>query len=45
VYNRQGEQLGEVYNFMVGKRSGQVAYAVMSFGGFVGIGKRYHALP
>ena len=45
VYNRQGEQLGEVYNFMVGKRSGQVAYAVMSFGGFLGIGKRYHALP
>ena len=45
VYNRQGEQLGEVYNFMVGKRSGRVAYAVMSFGGFLGIGQRYHALP
>jgi hypothetical protein len=45
VYNRDGEQLGEVYNFMVGKRSGRVAYAVMSFGGFLGIGQRYHALP
>jgi hypothetical protein len=45
VYNRQGETLGEVYNFMVGKRSGQVAYAVMSFGGFLGIGQKYHALP
>lgn len=45
VYNRQGEKLGEVYNFMVGKRSGQVAYAVMSFGGFLGIGQKYHALP
>jgi len=45
VYNRQGEQLGEVYNFMVGKRSGRVAYAVMSFGGFLGMGQRYHALP
>jgi PRC-barrel domain len=45
VYNRQGERLGDVYNFMVGKRSGRVAYAVMSFGGFLGIGKRYHALP
>ena len=33
VYNRQGENLGTVYNFMVGKRSGQIAYAVMSFGG------------
>ncbi|WP_425311715.1 PRC-barrel domain-containing protein [Microvirga massiliensis] len=45
VYNRKGERLGDVYNFMVGKRSGRVAYAVMSFGGFLGIGQRYHALP
>ena len=45
VYNRQGEHLGEVYNFMVDKYSGQVAYAVMSFGGFLGIGERYHPLP
>jgi len=45
VYNRQGEKLGEVYNFMVGKRSGEVAYAVMSFGGFLGIGQKYHVLP
>jgi hypothetical protein len=45
VYNRQGEHLGEVYNFMVDKYSGQVAYAVMSFGGFLGIGESYHPLP
>jgi hypothetical protein len=45
VYNRQGEKLGEVYNFMVGKRSGRVAYAIMSFGGFLGIGQKYHPLP
>jgi hypothetical protein len=45
VYNRQGERLGEVYNFMVGKRSGQVAYAVMSFGGFLGMGESYFPLP
>lgn len=45
VYNRQGEHLGEVYNFMVDKYSGQVAYAVMGFGGFLGIGERYHPLP
>ena len=30
VYNRQGEHLGSVYNLMVDKISGQVAYAVMS---------------
>jgi hypothetical protein len=45
VYNRQGEKLGEVHNFMVGKRSGQVAYAVMSFGGFLGVGQKHHLLP
>ena len=45
VYNRQGEKLGEVYNVMVGKRSGEVAYAIMSFGGFLGIGQKYHPLP
>jgi hypothetical protein len=30
---------------MVDKRSGKIAYAVMSFGGFLGIGERYHPLP
>ena len=45
VYNREGERLGSVYNFMVDKMNGQVAYAVMSFGGFLGIGDSYHPLP
>jgi PRC-barrel domain len=45
VYNRQGEHLGAVYNFMVDKFTGQVAYAVMSFGGFLGLGESYHPLP
>jgi hypothetical protein len=45
VYNRHGEHLGSVYNLMVDKYSGQVAYAVMSFGGFLGIGESYHPLP
>ena len=45
VYNPSGERIGEVYNFMVDKRSGRVAYAVMSFGGFLGIGQHYHPLP
>jgi len=45
VYNRQGDHLGEVYNFMVNKRTGQVDYAVLSFGGFLGMGESYHPLP
>ena len=45
VYDRAGEQLGTISNFMVDKVSGQVAYAVMSFGGFLGLGESYHPLP
>jgi sporulation protein YlmC with PRC-barrel domain len=45
VYNLAGEHLGTVINVMIDKYSGQVAYAVMSFGGFLGIGERYHPLP
>ena len=45
VYNRQDESIGSVYTVMIDKYSGQVAYAVMSFGGFLGIGERYHPLP
>jgi PRC-barrel domain protein len=45
VYNRQGEKLGSIHNFMVDKRSGKVEYAVLSFGGFLGMGDSYHPLP
>jgi len=45
VYNLQGERLGTVSNFMVDKFTGQVAYAVMSFGGFLSLGEAYHPLP
>ncbi len=45
VYNRQGERLGSIYNFMVDKHSGHVEYAVLSFGGFLGIGEDYYPLP
>jgi hypothetical protein len=45
VYNTQGENLGEVYDVMIDKRSGKIAYAVMSFGGVLGIGNDYHPLP
>jgi hypothetical protein len=45
VYNREGEKLGSIHTLMIDKMSGKVAYAVMSFGGFLGIGDRYHPLP
>jgi len=45
VYNRAGDRLGSIENVMLDKLSGKVAYAVMSFGGFLGIGESYHPLP
>jgi hypothetical protein len=45
VYGRDGHKLGSVHSFMVDKLSGQVAFAVLSFGGFLGLGQRYHPLP
>lgn len=45
VYNRDGERLGSIHHFMVGKRDGRVRYAVLSFGGLFGMGERYHPLP
>jgi sporulation protein YlmC with PRC-barrel domain len=45
VYGRRGDRLGTIYNFMVDKYSGQVEYAVMSYGGFLGMGQRYYPLP
>jgi hypothetical protein len=45
VYDRRGEKLGSIHSVMIDKVSGKVAYAVMSFGGFLGIGDRYHPLP
>ena len=45
VYNRAGEKLGSIYDVILEKRTGKTEYAVMSFGGFLGIGDRYHPLP
>lgn len=45
VFDRGGERIGQIHNFMVDKVTGQVAYAVLSFGGFLGIGEAYHPLP
>jgi hypothetical protein len=45
VYNRDGERLGTIDCFMVGKRDGRVRYAVLSFGGLFGMGENFHPLP
>ena len=45
VSNPAGERIGSIENVMIDKPSGRVAYAVMSFGGVLGIGKDRYPLP
>lgn len=45
VKNRQDENLGEVEAIMIDKATGQVAYIVLSYGGFLGMGDKLFALP
>lgn len=45
VKNRAGDDLGEIKELMIDVVSGRVAYAVLSFGGFLGLGNKLFALP
>jgi hypothetical protein len=45
VYNMAQEKIGSIENVMIDKQTGKVAYAVMSFGGFLGMGDSHHPLP
>jgi sporulation protein YlmC with PRC-barrel domain len=45
VYDRSGKRIGTVERVMIDKISGRVAYAVMSFGGFFGVGSEEYAVP
>src|SRR4051794_25695048 len=45
VYGAGDQHVGEIERVMIDKVSGKVAYAVMSFGGFMGIGEDYYPVP
>jgi sporulation protein YlmC with PRC-barrel domain len=45
VYSESSELLGEIYDVMLEKRTGRIAYAILAFGGALGIGKKYVPLP
>ena len=45
VVNLEGETIGRIEELMVDVTTGRVAYAVLSFGGFLGIGNKLFALP
>jgi sporulation protein YlmC with PRC-barrel domain len=45
IYNPNGDNLGSVEDVMIDKVTGKIAYAVVGFGGFLGIGNRHYPLP
>ena len=45
VYNLQEEDLGDIKEIMLDTRTGQVGYAVLAFGGFLGMGEKLFAVP
>jgi hypothetical protein len=45
VRRSNGDKIGTIERVMIDKQTGKAAYAVMTFGGFLGIGEDYRALP
>lgn len=45
AYGRDNKELGTAEYFVTDMFSGQTEYAVLSFGGFLGIGQKYHPVP
>jgi hypothetical protein len=45
VYGADQKKIGKLERVMIDKISGKVAYAVLSFGGFLGIGEDYYPVP
>jgi hypothetical protein len=45
VYGADGNKIGSIERVMIDKLSGTVSYAILSFGGFLGIGDDYYPLP
>lgn len=45
VFNKQDEDLGDIKEIMLDMRTGRVSYAVLSFGGILGMGGKLFAVP
>ena len=45
VYDTQGSKIGDIDHLMIEKMTGRVRYAVMSFGGFLGLGHSHFPIP
>ena len=45
IVNIQSEDLGKIEDLVIDAGAGRIAYAVLSFGGFLGMGEKYFAIP
>jgi sporulation protein YlmC with PRC-barrel domain len=45
VHDTNGEKIGDIDHLVIDKASGRVMYAIMSFGGFIGLGQSHYPLP
>lgn len=45
VKNPKGREIGEIEDFMINPANGDVLYAVLSFGGIMGLGSEYYSVP
>lgn len=45
VYNSAGDKIGKVEDVMLDKMDNSILYAVVGFGGFLGMGEKYHPIP
>ena len=45
VYNTQGEKIGKVEDIVLNKTDNSIMFAVVGFGGFLGMGEKYHPVP
>lgn len=45
VHGRDGDELGTIARLILDERTGQIAYIILSSGGFLGLGQSYHPIP
>jgi sporulation protein YlmC with PRC-barrel domain len=45
VFGIDGAEVGHIDHLMIDKQSGKITYAVMGFGGFLGMGEEHHPIP
>ena len=45
VYNTAGDNIGEIEDVILEKTANDIMFAVVGFGGFLGIGEKFHAMP